>query len=99
MEDLLVEDLPDGDVRMGGSFKTAISRLATSEYLSLDMNDDMSIIFFVISWFRDVCQLLLTLGFIAQLEENLQPCLLSRPGSKFVLKGIFLLIINVFTWS
>ena len=25
----MVEDLPDGDVRMGGSFKTAISRLGT----------------------------------------------------------------------
>ncbi|XP_032234247.2 neuroepithelial cell-transforming gene 1 protein isoform X2 [Nematostella vectensis] len=29
-EYLFVEDLPDGDVRLGGSFKTAISRLATS---------------------------------------------------------------------
>ncbi|XP_048589766.1 neuroepithelial cell-transforming gene 1 protein isoform X3 [Nematostella vectensis] len=28
-EYLFVEDLPDGDVRLGGSFKTAISRLAT----------------------------------------------------------------------
>ena len=26
VENLLVEDLPDGDVRVGGSFKNAISR-------------------------------------------------------------------------
>ena len=31
VENLLVEDLSDGDVRMGGSFKTAISRLGTGE--------------------------------------------------------------------
>lgn len=31
VDSLLVEDLPDGDVRMGGSFKTAISRLAAGE--------------------------------------------------------------------
>ncbi|XP_020895873.1 neuroepithelial cell-transforming gene 1 protein [Exaiptasia diaphana] len=30
-EYLHVEDLPDGDVRLGGSFKTALSRLATSK--------------------------------------------------------------------
>ncbi|XP_031569905.1 neuroepithelial cell-transforming gene 1 protein-like isoform X2 [Actinia tenebrosa] len=30
-KDLFVEDLPDGDVRLGGSFKTALSRLATSK--------------------------------------------------------------------
>ena len=32
VENLLVEDLSDGDARMGGSFKTAISRLGTGEY-------------------------------------------------------------------
>ena len=31
VENLLVEDLSDGDARMGGSFKTAISRLGTGE--------------------------------------------------------------------
>lgn len=31
VDSLVVEDLPDGDVRMGGSFKTAISRLATGK--------------------------------------------------------------------
>ena len=32
VENLLIEDLSDGDARMGGSFKTAISRLGTGEY-------------------------------------------------------------------
>jgi hypothetical protein len=31
VENLLIEDLSDGDARMGGSFKTAISRLGTGE--------------------------------------------------------------------
>lgn len=30
---LLVEDLPDGDVRVGGSFKNAISRLGTAKHV------------------------------------------------------------------
>ncbi|KAJ7363267.1 Rho guanine nucleotide exchange factor 3 [Desmophyllum pertusum] len=33
VECLMVEDLPDGDVRMGGSFKTAISRLGTAKHV------------------------------------------------------------------
>lgn len=33
VENLLVEDLSDGDVRMGGSFKTAISRLGTAKHV------------------------------------------------------------------
>ncbi|CAH3162179.1 unnamed protein product [Porites evermanni] len=33
VEHLLLEDLPDGDVRMGGSFKTAIPRLGTARHV------------------------------------------------------------------
>lgn len=33
VENLLVEDLSDGDARMGGSFKTAISRLGTAKHV------------------------------------------------------------------
>ena len=54
---MLVEDLQDGDVRMGGSFKTAISRLANSKnflFIIIRFFPNDTSILFVQKWTENI---------------------------------------------